>query len=366
MAAVSEDEYRVAMLALVARARDGHANVWSEQYRTRPPLGDYKLPVALRWVEGKFVVGAYADSVRGPASGLQIGDVIVALDGAPVDSVADAVAPYYGASNDPARRREIAGSLTRGPFGTCLVTVERAGARLDVTASRDPIANLDWRAGSTHDLPGDTFKLLAEDIAYLKLSSVVQKDARRYIEKAAGTRCLVIDIRNYPSEFMPFALGRHLVDETTPFACFTRGDGANPGAFLWTDAVSIEPGPPHYQGAVVILVDETSQSQSEYTAMAMRAAPGAIVVGSTTAGADGNMSSLMLPGGLRVGLSGIGVFYPDRRPTQQIGIVPDLEVRPTIAGIRARRDEVLEAALRKVLGRDERVSTSTGMVLQAR
>jgi C-terminal processing protease CtpA/Prc len=101
----------------------------------------------------------------------------------------------------------------------------------------------------------------------------------------------------------------------------------------------------------VVLVDETSQSQAEYTAMAFRTAPGALVVGSTTAGADGNVSPVPLPGGLRAMISGIGVFYPDKRPTQQVGIVPDLEVRPTIAGIRAGRDEVLEAAVSRALGR---------------
>jgi hypothetical protein len=50
--------------------------------------------------------------------------------------------------------------------------------------------------------------------------------------------------------------------------------------------------------------------------------------------------------------TGIGVFYPDKRPTQRIGIVPDVTVSPTIAGIRAGRDEVLEAAVRHVLGRE--------------
>jgi C-terminal processing protease CtpA/Prc len=86
--------------------------------------------------------------------------------------------------------------------------------------------------------------------------------------------------------------------------------------------------------------------------MAFRAAPGAVVVGSTTAGADGNVSRVLLPGGLSTLISGIGVYYPDRRPTQRIGIVPDVEVRPTVAGLRAGRDEVMEAAVRRVLGRD--------------
>lgn len=54
-------------------------------------------------------------------------------------------------------------------------------------------------------------------------------------------------------------------------------------------------------------------------------------------------------------ISGIGVFYPDGTPTQRVGIVPDLEVRPTIAGVRAGRDEVLESGVSFVLGREFRL-----------
>jgi hypothetical protein len=49
-------------------------------------------------------------------------------------------------------------------------------------------------------------------------------------------------------------------------------------------------------------------------------------------------------------MSAPGVFYPAKRPTQRFGIVPDILVRPTIAGIRDRRDEVLQAAADYVLG----------------
>jgi C-terminal processing protease CtpA/Prc len=115
--------------------------------------------------------------------------------------------------------------------------------------------------------------------------------------------------------------------------------------------MSLKPEGPHYAGKVVILVDEVSQSQAEYTTMAFRAARGAIVVGSTTAGADGNVSQFALPGGLHTMISGIGVFYPDKAPTQRIGIVPDVKMKPSIAGLRNGRDEVLEEALRQILGR---------------
>jgi hypothetical protein len=68
---------------------------------------------------------------------------------------------------------------------------------------------------------------------------------------------LAIDIRNYPSEFVVFALGSLLVHEHTPFASFT-----NPGGFHFGDTIGLDPGTTHYDGKVVILVDELSVSQA--------------------------------------------------------------------------------------------------------
>jgi len=79
--------------------------------------------------------------------------------------------------------------------------------------------------------------------------------------------------------------------------------------------------------------------------MAFRAVPQSTVVGSTTAGADGNVTYFFLPGGMRTQFSGIGVYYPDGRETQRVGIVPDITVQPTIRGIAEGRDEVLEKAI---------------------
>jgi C-terminal processing protease CtpA/Prc len=282
---------------------------------------------------------------------LRVGDVIESLDSVSVEELVKRWDPYYPASNQPTRLRDIARGMTRGACSAVDIGVRRADERTHITAQRQPLASLNQQAGATHDLPGDAFRLLSDQVAYLKLSSVGAMQASSYIDRAQGTQGLIIDIRNYPSEFVVFALGSLLVDRPTPFARFTSGDLENPGAFRWrANPPTLNPTQPHYSGKVVILVDEVTQSQAEYTAMAFRTAPHAAVVGSTTAGADGNVSQIALPGGLSTMISGIGVFYPDKTPTQRIGIIPDVEVRPTIAGIRAGRDEVLEEALRQILG----------------
>jgi C-terminal processing protease CtpA/Prc len=65
--------------------------------------------------------------------------------------------------------------------------------------------------------------------------------------------------------------------------------------------------------------------------------------------ADGNVSPIFLPGGLRTMISGIGVYYPDGRETQRVGIVPDIVVKPTIEGILNGNDELLQKAVELIL-----------------
>ena len=49
--------------------------------------------------------------------------------------------------------------------------------------------------------------------------------------------------------------------------------------------------------------------------------------------------------GLHTSFSGIGVYYPDKSETQRIGIIPDIEIKPTIKGLQEGKDEVLDRAL---------------------
>ena len=342
------ESYKKELLALVAMAHDGHANLWNS-LDVRPPVGKCRLPVNVRFVEDLPTIVAFTANDPNNIGELRVGDVITELDGVAESTLVESWKSYYAASNDSARFRDIGRAMTHGECGESEIGVRRGNQALTFKVKRVPVAA--DSGGNTHDLPGPTFRLLSKDVAYLKLSSVKAAECAHYVEEAAGTKGLIIDIRNYPSEFVVFALGSLLVNDETPFARFTGADLSTPGAFHWIKPLSLSPQRPHYSGKLVILVDETSMSQAEYTSMALRAAHGAIVVGSTTAGADGNVSPFALPGGVRTMISGIGVFYPDKTPTQRIGIVPNVEVKPTIAGIRAGRDEVLEEAVRQIVGK---------------
>ena len=101
----------------------------------------------------------------------------------------------------------------------------------------------------------------------------------------------------------------------------------------------------YYKGKIIIIVNETTQSKAEYHALAWRNAPNAKVIGSTTAGADGNVSDIYLPGGIKTMISGIGILTHDGKETQRVGIIPDIEVKRTIKGLKEGKDELLLKAI---------------------
>ena len=165
-----------------------------------------------------------------------------------------------------------------------------------------------------------------------------------------NTKGLIIDLRCYPSEFVVFSLGEYLMPRNTPFVRFSGGSVTSPGLFVMNPPLGVgEDNDHYYKGEIVILVNEVTQSQAEYTTMALRVAPGAKVLGSTTAGADGNVSQIVLPGGIGTLISGIGVYYPDGKETQRTGIIPDVELRPTIKGIINNQDELLNKAIELII-----------------
>jgi len=160
------------------------------------------------------------------------------------------------------------------------------------------------------------------------------------------TKGLIIDIRIFPSDFPIYELSKYLMPASQPFFKLTHGSIDQPGRFTFIAPLRVgEKNKASYKGKVVILIDENSQSSAEFHAMAYRTHPNATVIGSTTAGADGNVSSFTLPGGISTSITGLGIYYPDGEETQRVGIVPDIEVKPTIQGIREGRDELMEKAV---------------------
>ena len=160
----------------------------------------------------------------------------------------------------------------------------------------------------------------------------------------------IFDLRGYPRGTV-WQLAASFLPDPSPAALFNRpqftGFEPNPGvttAFV-QDAGGLDPNAEPYTKPVVVMIDENAISQSEHTALFMKQMFGNITfVGSPTAGANGDLTALVLPGSVIVGFTGQSVRYPDGRQLQRVGILPDVPMMPSVRGIREGRDEVLEVA----------------------
>ena len=189
------------------------------------------------------------------------------------------------------------------------------------------------------------WEILKGNIGYVDMGLLEIPDVAAMIKSLMKCKAIILDVRNYPKGTMD-EISNYLNSEPRPYAKFTLPDLAYPGKYYWLKGDSSgRHNKSPYQGQVVLLVNEHTQSHAEFTVMALQTADNATVIGSQTAGADGNIIPFELVGGIKTRISGIGVYYPDGRETQRIGLVPDIEVKPTVEGIRNGKDEVLEKAL---------------------
>lgn len=346
VAAPDAEAYHLTMLALIARIHDTHATLMRDPILQRY-WGGYQAPVRLVFV-GEQPVVAQLYPAAGPDYPLERGDVITHVGPVPVARWIRAHEALVPASNRAAQLRNMAGLLLRGATDEVPLHVLRAGQSVVVVAPRRP-PGAGWAAPRPASADS-CYRLVQPDIGYLDLGTVRKAQLPHIMRSFQATKGLILDQRNYPTEFMVYALTPYLLAKSTAFAQITAPDLQYPGQF-GKKAPLVIPVPqqrelPAYAGRVIILVNELTQSSAEFTAMALRAVPGAVVLGSTTAGADGNISNdIFLPGGMVTRITGLGVYYPTGGETQRVGIVPDVVVTPSIEGLKAGRDEVLEQAM---------------------
>ena len=167
-----------------------------------------------------------------PRTGLQTGDIVSAIDGVAVTELLERWSKYYAASNEPTRLRDIARSMTRGDCGAAALTVSAAtsaDAGAKTARTRAGIRSRARRAGLTQRSSG---RNVSQAVAGGRLSETLVRARRRRLPSTSNRpparRASIIDIRNYPSEFVVFALGSRLVDRADRVRALHEGPRRSP------------------------------------------------------------------------------------------------------------------------------------------
>jgi C-terminal processing protease CtpA/Prc len=331
--------YALALAEAGTWLQDGHVSV-----RGHPELQSLwgvGAAVVLTDIDGKAVVLEVLAPEAAP--GLAVGDVIEKVDGEPIEARAQRLAPYVGGSTPAAiRDRTLQRTLSGAAGSTVTLGVRGAQGLKDVKLTRD------MRFLQKQMAPSDKepYRVLEGNIGFVDLGTLSAAQVPEMYEKLKDTRGIVFDLRNYPN-FSMWALGPYLdVKGQRPFTWFEVPlTGSVAQARLKTLDSVPEQAVPRYRGRTVTLIDGRAISHAEHTGLMLEAAADTLFLGSPTAGANGNITTAVLPGGVQMIFTGLDVRHGDGRQLQRKGLEPHMMLRPTVAGLLGGRDELLVRAV---------------------
>lgn len=339
--------YTLTVWNLINSVHDTHANIWGINTVRDNFVGSYKAPFQVRFAGDTAVVFHIVEAPSVSGMPLKRGDIITAINGQDIRQFIKSKWPYHCASNDRTGLRNIRPFIQSSSFPDVTLTVSRNGREETLNVHYLPDSSFNRRYYEYDDDLDTAYCILNDSIGYLSLGKITKKDVNKAFKLFKNTKGIIIDDRVYPGDFPIYQICWKLYPHPKPAVKFTSADLNMPGRFVFGKPLTFGRENRHYyKGKVAILVNEHTQSSAEYHSMMFGQAPHAKVFGSTTAGADGNVSQFTLPGGITTLFSGIGVFYADGTPTQRIGIRPDVTVKPTVESIREGKDIVMQEALK--------------------
>jgi C-terminal processing protease CtpA/Prc len=343
-------DYSKAIAAFAAHIHDTHVGVGNAALRQF--IGAVPIGASARLIENQLVITRIADSSAARA-GLRVGDVVVSIDGEAVGARMARLRPYFAASTPAAMRNRLQSALLSGTTATPAQLVVRGATDGDrtLTVPRSPA----FVQSLGNDRHGNIIRILPGNIGYIDFDRLPPTMVDSAFRMLAGTKAIVLDDRGYP-QGTAWAIAPRLnihADGVTG-AKFKRlvvssPDTARTTVFEFDQPIPTN-GAPKYTGKTVLLIDERTISQAEHSGLFFEAANGTAFIGSETEGANGDVTNVALPGSMSMSFTGHDVRHADGRQLQRVGLVPQVHVLPTIAGVRAGRDEVLEAAVKYVGG----------------
>jgi hypothetical protein len=331
----SRSAQRDALRALVADARDGHGGVYDPASR----FGT--VPIQLRLMDGKPVVIASA------APQVRVGDVVTTVDGVSATDRAAIEARLASGSTQWKQWRGVQEIVACRPGSSIRLSLERQPE--PVRQVEIPCAGM----RAPKEQRPDSVKELEPGIWYVDVTRTQMAAITPLLQQLASARGVIFDLRGYPTDagagVLPHLISApegarwmHVARIAKPF-----GEAAGWDSFGW----NVKPAAPRIAANRVWLTDGRAISYAESVMGYVRDEKLGTIIGSTTAGTNGNVASFEVPGGFSIAFTGMRVTRHDGRSPYHIeGVKPDIPIEPTLAGLRAGRDEVLERALAHLRG----------------
>jgi len=324
--------YQKVMREFTAHIQDSHAFFYSPYFNSL--INQRYLPFVLKTVEGRLIIFKHADSSF-------LGAEVLSINERSISDLVWDYSPLVAASNPSTLTRQLDRLLNQG-LGEARVRIRKNGIEQTIQ-TRYQLSSQDGLFGGTQAYY--SMDQQACSVGYVDMGLLTREQVPSMMTTFEDKDALIFDLRNYPNSTL-WTLVNYLFSEPIQIATFAVPETSSPGQYsVRQSRIGSFNNNKTYTGRILILMNEETQSQAEYTVMGLEQHPGAVKIGSQTAAADGDIAEVILPGNITTWFTALGVYYPDRTPTQRVGMVPDFFIRPTIDGVSRGEDEVLDSAL---------------------
>jgi C-terminal processing protease CtpA/Prc len=189
---------------------------------------------------------------------------------------------------------------------------------------------------------------LKPGISYVALDRIKDEDFNAALPQLEKARGIIFDLRGYPS-VSPIVIS-HLTDVRVTSARWmipmvTKPDHAKVDSYDTGGRWDLKPIAPRLKAKIAFLTDGRAISYAESYMGIIEAYQLAEIVGEPTAGTNGDVNPIVLPGNYNVVWTGMKVLKHDGSQHHGVGIRPTVPVSRTIKGVREKRDEQLERAI---------------------
>jgi hypothetical protein len=349
-------EYAAALMPMVSALDDTPSNLWGRSADS--VRGPASVPFRMRWIEERAIItDVIRDSVT-KALGIETGMEVTAADGFPLPAWIIDHRTAVSAPNSWSRLRALMPQLALGPSGGALFRLRdlmnrerqlNIPRRVDYAAPLVLVERPLWSAVRT--LPGDIVYLDVERLPVDSTAAILarSRSARGWIVDLRGTLgagqadALLAAVRRVPEAVTAREVRRY---DNEPCSALTLRDARALCAVTRETRARVSRGDTagHYTGRIVALIDERTAGEMERLAIALDATAPVTFIGSSSAGAPGEVMHVELPGRLRVALPIVEIRRSDDAQLQRVGITPGVEVRLTVRGVRSGFDDVIERA----------------------
>jgi hypothetical protein len=329
------DDTMLTLRRLVHRLHDGHGWV------NGPVAPTGKLALRMMRVDGKVVVLA---APKG--SPIVRGDEVLRIDDLSIDSIHRARVDLMPGSPQWIEHSLFGwGRITDGPVGS--------HARVEVRRGED-VKSFELERLPSVD-PPDEFErpyrsVLADGVVYVDLVRIPQDELVAKMPEIAKAPGVIFDVRGYPKSdpvWLPHLLSVADLAKWMFVPHIVRPDYVRVTRFT-EHGWDVQPAKPRIAGKVAFITGPGAISYAESLMGYVEGYRLGAIVGSPTAGANGDVNPFSVPGGFQVVFTGLKVTRIDGRQHHVLGVQPTHPVKRTLAGILAGRDEELEAALELV------------------